>query len=438
MKCTIGNSNDTCEYFDNPKIGYVVPKKLFGKDSNAKTKKGIPLGYSTYLIYLAPAKQNKFGKNLCSGATQGCMASCLFSAGRGRMKPVEKARKNKAEYFLSDRDAFMTQVYREIETAYKSSLKNGIPIAVRMNGTSDVPWENILVTSPSGKRYTNIMAAFPKVQFYDYTKIYRRLGNTPKNYHLSFSRGETAKNKLEAEQALKRKFQVSVVFNIKKGQPFPKKWNGYEVVDGDEHDLTFLRKKGVVLGLRAKGDAKKDETGFVIRGTNYNRINGYPIQKEIVVGSIGAAETLKDLVPEVKVSVVRKSNKIDKPIGSAVDAVAKFRQYIDKNKIQTQEFFAVMYAKTNYEVIGIYNHTAGGVNATIADVRLILAGALNLMASAIVLCHNHPSGNLRPSDADIKITKSIKEAAKIHDIAVVDHIILTKNGFYSFAEQGLM
>jgi DNA repair protein RadC len=361
------------------------------------------------------------------------MSSCLFTAGRGRMKPVEKARKNKAEYFLSDRDGFMTQVYKEIDTAYKSSLKNGIPIAVRMNGTSDVPWENILVTSPTGKRFTNIMAAFPQVQFYDYTKIYRRMGNTPKNYHLSFSRAETTKNQMEAEQALKRGFQVSVVFNVKKGQPLPNKWRGYKVVDGDEHDLTFLRPKGVVLGLRAKGDATKDNTGFVIKGTN-----AYPIQKEIVVGSVGAAETLKDLTPEVKVSVIRKSKTITKPVTQSGDVVKKFREYIGKNKIETQEFFSVMYLKRNNEVIGIYNHSVGGTNSTIADVKLILAGALSLMASSIILCHNHPSGNLQPSQADIILTKNISEAAKVHDIALLDHIILTRFGFYSFADNERM
>ena len=441
MKCTIGNSLNQCEYFDAPKLGYVIPSKLFGKDSNAKTKKGIPLGYSTYLIYLAPAKQNKFGKNLCSGATEGCMTSCLFSAGRGRMKPVEKARKNKAEYFLSDRDGFMTQVYKEIDTAYKSSLKNGVPIAIRMNGTSDIPWENILVTSPSGKRYANIMEAFPKVQFYDYTKIYRRLGNTPSNYHLTFSRAETMKSKMEADQALKRGFQVAAVFAVKKGQQLPKVYNGYRVIDGDEHDLTFLHKNrnGVILGLRAKGDALKDKSGFVITDFNSKKISGnYPIQREIVVGSIGAAETLQDLTPEVKVSVIRKSKTLDKPVTSAIDVANKFRQYIGKNKVETQEIFAVMYLKYNNEVIGIYNHAAGGTNSTIADVKLILAGALNLMASVIILCHNHPSGNLQPSQADILLTKKISDAAKLHDIAVIDHIILTRFGFYSFADNERM
>jgi hypothetical protein len=271
-KCIIGNPSEHCEYFDAPKVGYVVPDKLFGKDSNAKTKKGIPLGYSTYLIYLAPAKQNKFGKNLCSSATEGCTTSCLFTSGRGRMKPVEKARKNKAEYFLSDRDGFMTQVYKELTTAVNGIKKTGIPIAVRMNGTSDIPWENIPVTSPSGKRYSSIMEAFPNVQFYDYTKIYRRLGNTPKNYHLTFSRAETMKNKMEAKEALKRGFQVAAVFGVKKGESLPKTYDGYKVVDGDEHDLTFLQPNGVILGLRAKGDALKDESGFVIQ-TN-KTVNG--------------------------------------------------------------------------------------------------------------------------------------------------------------------
>lgn len=423
-------------YFDAPKVGYTIPKNLFGKDTNAKTKKGIPLGYATYIIYLAPAKQNKFGKNLCASATKGCTESCLFSAGRGRMKPVELARKNKAEYFLSDPKSFMTQVYSEIQTAYNTSKKTGIPIAIRMNGTSDIPWENISIISPSGKKYANIMAAFPQVQFYDYTKIYNRLGKTPKNYHLTFSRAESTKNQLEADQALKRGFQVAAVFAVKKDQKLPITYKGYKVVDGDEHDLTFLRPKGVILGLRAKGDAIKDTTGFVIQSNVIGQYKQYPIQKEIVVGSVGAAETLKELTPEVKVSVIRKNKTASVKITNSRICADIFRQYIGKQKVETQELFAVMYLKYNNEVIGVYNHSVGGTNSTIADVKLILAGALNLMASNIILCHNHPSGNLQPSQADVDLTNKIKQAGKVHDMQVLDHIILTRNNYYSFADEG--
>ena len=256
-KCAIGNTSEHCEYFDAPKVGYVVPKNLFGKDSNAKTKKGIPLGYSTYLIYLAPAKQNKFGKNLCSSATEGCTQSCLFSAGRGRMKPVELARKNKADYFLSDRDGFMTQVYREIETAVKTSKKTGIPIAVRMNGTSDIPWENIPVTSPSGKKFSSIIQAFPKVQFYDYTKMRNRKVKQLTNYHLTFSKADG--NDLDVRLAVNEGMNVAVVFKV-----VPTTFLGRPVINGDETDLRFLDDKNVIVGLKAKGKAKKDATGFVV------------------------------------------------------------------------------------------------------------------------------------------------------------------------------
>lgn len=308
--CAIGNSNQHCRYFDAAKVGYVIPKELFGKDTNAKTKKGVALGWSTLIIYLAPAKQNIFGKNLCSSATEGCTKSCLFSAGRGRMKPVEKARMNKAEYFLSDRSGFMQQAYKEIDSAYKNSLKKGIPIAVRMNGTSDIPWENISVEAPNGVKYRNLMEAFPQVQFYDYTKIYSRLGNTPKNYHLTFSRAETMKNKMESKEALKRGFQVAAVFAIKKGEDLPKTYDGYKVVDGDEHDLTFLRPQGVILGLRAKGDALKDKSGFVIQ-LNKSIGNSAPFDaNKVDLNSISRELLIKWLVWNDKNGIYTDSDSI--------------------------------------------------------------------------------------------------------------------------------
>lgn len=233
------------------------PKSLFGTQ-NAKTSKGEKLGFTTYILYMAPEKQNSMGKNVCPKATAGCKAACLFTAGRGRFTSVAKARMNKTEYFLQARAEFMNQVAKEIAKGVK---KHGADaMCVRLNGTSDIPYENIPVGS-----YKNIMEAFPEVQFYDYTKVYKRLtSKLPSNYHLTFSRAETLDNQLEAKKALELGFNVAAVFKVKSGAELPGTYMSAKVVDGDEHDLTFLHGNGVVLGLKAKGDAKKDVTGFVI------------------------------------------------------------------------------------------------------------------------------------------------------------------------------
>jgi len=239
------------------------PKKLFGTE-NAKTTKGEKLGYNTYIVYMSPDKQNTMGKTVCSNSTEGCRTACLFTAGMGIFSNVMTGRLHKTEYFLRHRQNFMLQVAKEIKAGIKKhGAKN---ICIRLNGTSDIPYENI----PVGD-HKNIMEMFPDVQFYDYTKIFSRLKNElPANYHLTFSWAETGFNQAEALLALNLGFNVAAVFAVKDETELPTEYNGVQVVNGDEHDLTFLHtqpkgNKGVILGLKAKGRAKKDNTGFVIR-----------------------------------------------------------------------------------------------------------------------------------------------------------------------------
>jgi hypothetical protein len=237
---------------------YKQPKTLLSQD-NAKTIKGEKLGYQTYILYTSPDKQNTKGKSLCAHSTPGCRTSCLFTAGRGKFTNVALARLHKAEYFLNDRKSFMEQIATEITSAIKKHGEN--KICIRLNGTSDIPYENI----PVGE-YPNIMTMFPNVQFYDYTKNFARLTNIlPNNYHLTFSRAETELNKKQAELALQLGHNVAMVFNVKNETELPNTYMNYNVINGDEHDLTFIHPKNVIVGLKAKGDAKKDTSGFVIR-----------------------------------------------------------------------------------------------------------------------------------------------------------------------------
>lgn len=226
---------------------FYIPDNLLTYE-NAKTSKGESLGVVTGILYLAPGKLS--GVNLCPFASPGCLAGCLFSAGRGRFESVHNARLNKSYYFLADRKSFIAQLEREIARAEKRAQLHGMKLAIRLNGTSDLVWERIA---------PELFEKFPNVQFYDYTKNFKRLLKPlPKNYDLTFSRSEL--NDAECLKALELGFRVAAVFdsvdNASAHVP---------VVNGDSHDIRFFDPPGVIVALKNKGDAKRDTSGFVIR-----------------------------------------------------------------------------------------------------------------------------------------------------------------------------
>jgi len=167
-------------------------------------------------------------------------------------------------------------------------------------------------------------------------------------------------------------------------------------------------------------------------------LSGYKFGKEIIVAGVGKLSTLKNLVPEVKLRVTRGKKAISDTIKSSTDGSEIFKRFIGKNKIETQELFAVAYLNQANKVLGVYVHSIGSISSVSVDVRLVLAGALQMGAVSLILCHNHPSGNLRPSEADEKLTKQLIKAASTHNINILDHIIITKDSHYSFAENGML
>lgn len=243
---------------------YRIPKNLLSIDTNAKTIKGQKYGYITAILYLAPYKLS--GKNFCSYATKGCAASCLYSAGRGKFSNVQQARLNKSSYFIENREYFLIQLHKEIT---KLVRKYGTKLVIRLNGTSDIPWEQFKLYDNK-----NIFEYFSNIQFYDYTKNPRRMYLEYPNYHLTFSRAETEQNINWSRQFLKEGKNVAAVFNIElynyltvnnKLFYFDQQIN---VVDGDETDLRFLDNKHSLIVLKAKGKAKKDKSNFVITDLN--------------------------------------------------------------------------------------------------------------------------------------------------------------------------
>lgn len=223
---------------------------------NDKTLKGLALGYMTYGIHFAHSDLSGF--DVCADASEGCKASCLDYAGRGKQGNVKEARIEKTQTFFANIPAFMESLFSEVEKAIKYCAKKGLTPVFRLNLTSDIKWERI---KHNGK---TIFEHFPTCQWYDYTKTFSRLKLAIPNYHLTFSRSENGTNHVHCALALQAGHNVAAVFSTKKGFDLPTEYNGKKVVDGDKHDLRFLDPKGVIVGLRAKGPARQDQSGFVI------------------------------------------------------------------------------------------------------------------------------------------------------------------------------
>ncbi len=144
-------------------------------------------------------------------------------------------------------------------------------------------------------------------------------------------------------------------------------------------------------------------------------------------------------VAEVELVYKTKVKASERPlIKSSKDSYDILLKVWDETKIDMLEEFKVLLLNRANRVTGVYEASSGGITGTVADPRLILAAAIKSLSVSIVLSHNHPSGNLKPSRADEELTVKINEAAKYHDIKVLDHIIVTSEGYYSFADEGLL
>ena len=220
--------------------------------ANPKIQKGTKLGYLSFILHLAPADLS--GKNTCPKATAGCKAACLNTAGRGGMfkrgettNAIQKARIRKTVQYFFDRETFLADLEADIRKGIKFAEKQGLTPVFRLNGTSDLAVEK-----------WGIIEKFPTVQFYDYTKVLGRKVSHLKNYHLTFSAADG--NDADVAKAIAQGMNVAAVFD-----EVPAMHMGRPVINADETDLRFLDPKGVIAGLKAKGRAKKDYSGFVIR-----------------------------------------------------------------------------------------------------------------------------------------------------------------------------
>jgi hypothetical protein len=206
--------------------------------------------YFTLILHLAPA--NNSGYDVCPNSSAGCRAGCLYTAGRGACDNVKNARIRRTVTLRESVNEFRSLVLADLYKLDRLCREHGLIGAVRMNGTSDIDWM---------EEWPELFGLFPNIQFYDYTKVPSRVGWVlPLNYHLTFSRSED--NDEDSVRIMDEGLaNVAVVFD----KELPEFWNGYPVISGENDDERFLDPEGCIIGLVAKGKARRDCSGFVVK-----------------------------------------------------------------------------------------------------------------------------------------------------------------------------
>ena len=240
-------------------------KLLSNASTNPKTAKQLKVfGYEAVIHHMTPDKLADGKRTVCAWSTPGCRTTCLNTSGRSQitgdlttenlsMYMIHRSRISKTLSFLDNRKGYAFDLENELVNLEARALKKGLKPVARLNGTSDIPWEKYLH-----------MEAFSNTQFYDYTKGYMRMQSwmrdvLPANYHLTYSYNEYTKP-AELHFIIAKGGNVAVVFR----DTIPAEWKGYKVISGMEHDFRFRDPRGYIVGLLARGRAKKDDTGFVV------------------------------------------------------------------------------------------------------------------------------------------------------------------------------
>jgi hypothetical protein len=254
--------------------GFNISGLLAEPESNPKVAKNGKLDVLAAPLHLAPF--NLSGFQVCAQASAGCAAACLHTAGNpAYMAGKEKSRITKTRAYFKCRAAFLAVLVFEIAALQRKAENLGMQAAVRLNATSDLPWEvrNVTIDGES----VNLMQYFHGVQFYDYTKITKRAlaharGDMPENYHLTFSRTES--NHGDVARVLAAGGNVAMVFSRQAYKAAMsaglnvRQWQAIghnKIIDGDAHDYRPADARNVVVALKAKGDARHDTSGFVLQ-----------------------------------------------------------------------------------------------------------------------------------------------------------------------------
>ena len=243
--------------------------KLLTLSGNPKTAKGRAKGYAVAVLHLAPASLS--GRNVCPAATKGCIAACLNTAGRGgiakggllthadiaagRTNTVQEARLRRTRMLYEDRAGFMAALLDDVRRFVAWCRAEGFSPVLRLNGTSDLDWDGMAPATMAAIRDLGVIR-------YDYTKVANRLTKRRDAVHLTLSLTEG--NDQGAADWLEAGGTVAAVFRSKAlPDTYTLAGRTFRVVSGDDDDLRFLDPAGVIVGLYAKGNAKRDASGFV-------------------------------------------------------------------------------------------------------------------------------------------------------------------------------
>ena len=251
----LGNPVITLHYSDGSQQTREVARLLGDGDGNTKLRKNRKRGFATRGLSLAPHRSAGLG-NLCPHASAGCIASCLDHSGLGYVfEHIHTMRQCKAIVWHKARWWFKSRLIREVGLAERKAHRDGLDLCVRLNVFSDIEWE---------RQFPELFSAFPRVQFYDYTKNPKRYGLQLANYWITFSRSET--NQDRALSILGDCGNVAAVF----ADNLPRTWHGFDVINGDESDLRFLdsrgTKRGRVIGLHLKAASAEERTKAIESG----------------------------------------------------------------------------------------------------------------------------------------------------------------------------
>tara|TARA_R110002153_G_C13217749_1_gene488521 strand:- start:275 stop:1090 length:816 start_codon:yes stop_codon:yes gene_type:complete len=243
--------------------GFTFSTALGATESNPKLVKGEKLGVLSKPHNLSPASES--GWNMCPQASLGCIAACLHTAGNPVYLDAKiNARLQRTRAFMTMRKAYVALIAFELEALELKAKRLNMTPAWRPNTTSDYPFHTVALTV-NFKPVKSLVHAFPDIEAYDYTKITKKAmqwaaGLLPSNYHITFSKSES--NDSDVAKVIKAGGNVAVVFDTK---ALPDTWQGVPVINGDETDVRFFDESGVIVGLKAKGEAKTDQSGFVVK-----------------------------------------------------------------------------------------------------------------------------------------------------------------------------